>query len=153
MSFVKTNWWTKAKRQGEDSGVGFLVLGIALLILSAILSLFQSSEATWVLGISLGAISVGLGFVAMGMSTKSDERYTALFERIDKNIMYIPLMFKDDLLKPGSQALKEAIMDESKTKAQARLENDKKKVGYYRGEIYQTEKGNWAIRWGGKYPL
>lgn len=41
----------------------------------------------------------------------------------------------------------------SKENAQKRLDEDTKKVGYQRGEIYQLENGGWAIHWGGKYPL
>lgn len=41
----------------------------------------------------------------------------------------------------------------SKENAQRRLDEDTKKVGYQRGQIYQLENGSWAIHWGGKYPL
>ena len=40
-----------------------------------------------------------------------------------------------------------------KIAAQRRLDEDTKRVGYVRGEVFQTEGGRWAIHWGGRYPL
>lgn len=41
----------------------------------------------------------------------------------------------------------------SKADAQKRLDEDTKRVGYVRGEIYKLKDGSWGIHWGGKYPL
>jgi len=43
--------------------------------------------------------------------------------------------------------------EESKAKAQARLNADTKRVGFVRGELFQKADRSWAISWGGKYPL
>ena len=47
------------------------------------------------------------------------------------------------------------VIVEKKTRAavQKRLDEDTKKVGFVRGEVHELEDGNWAIHWGGKYPL
>ena len=53
-----------------------------------------------------------------------------------------------------SQILKKGrISDLSKIAAQRRVDEDKKRVGYVRGEIYQIEDGKWGVNWGGKYRL
>jgi len=41
----------------------------------------------------------------------------------------------------------------SKERAQRRLDEDTKKVGFRRGEISQNSDGLWIVHWGGKYPL
>ena len=45
------------------------------------------------------------------------------------------------------------VISRSKAAAQKRLDEDTKRVGYVRGELYQLEDGSWGIHWGGKYPL
>ncbi len=45
------------------------------------------------------------------------------------------------------------VTDRSKVAAQKRLDEDTKRVGYVRGELYLVKDGNWGIHWGGKYPL
>jgi tetrahydromethanopterin S-methyltransferase subunit G len=45
------------------------------------------------------------------------------------------------------------VPNESKEAAQDRLDNETKKVGYVRGELYQLPDGSWGIHWGGKYRL
>lgn len=45
------------------------------------------------------------------------------------------------------------VTSRSKAAAQKRLDEDTKRVGYVRGELYQLEDGSWGIHWGGKYPL
>ena len=41
----------------------------------------------------------------------------------------------------------------SKEAAQQRVNDDAKRVGFVRGEVYQLPDGTWGVRWGGKYPL
>ena len=113
------------------------------------------------LGLSLGLLSFGLGLIAIGISTKSAKRQTDLLERLDRSVGYLPLMLKNDILTPSGQILAEEMRGEqikrvtqkSKGAAQKRLDDDTKKVGYVRGELYQPKDGTWAISWGGKYPL
>jgi hypothetical protein len=38
----------------------------------------------------------------------------------------------------------------SKEEAQKRLDEDTRKVGFVRGEVYQVDDGTWGIAWGGK---
>lgn len=45
------------------------------------------------------------------------------------------------------------VTDKSKVATQKRLDEDTKKVGYVRGEIYEMDDGKWGIHWGGEYPL
>lgn len=45
------------------------------------------------------------------------------------------------------------IKGQTKEEAQKRLDEDTKKVGFIRGEIYQLDDSSWGIHWGGKYPL
>jgi hypothetical protein len=50
--------------------------------------------------------------------------------------------------------LSDKQIEESRERAQHRLDADTKKVGFLRGELKQsTEDGSWSIAWGGKYPL
>ena len=44
-------------------------------------------------------------------------------------------------------------IEESKRRAQKRLDEDTRNVGYQRGELKENEDGTWSIAWGGKYPL
>jgi len=45
-----------------------------LLLICAAVSVFcKTYDATWLLGISIGTISIGLGFIAIGMSVKTDK--------------------------------------------------------------------------------
>lgn len=150
---VKLLWHT-IKRRGEDRGLPFLILGCLCILLQFVLVLTGLRAETSLLGVAFGLISVGLGFTAIGMGTKSDKRHTDLLERLDKNVARLPLLLKDDMLTPSGQLLaKELLGDQSKSAARKRLDEDTKKVGYVRGEIYEVENGRWAIHWGGKYPL
>lgn len=153
MSNSNKSLWTKIKQRGEDTGIVLLPFGFILLLLCALLTSLNI-DSVWLLGISIGVMSLGLGFIALGISAKSDERYTQLLEKLNKNIAYLPRMFKGDTLSTlGQQVAEEAASEQSKTAAQERLDQDRKKVGYLRGEIYKVDDENWAINWGGKYPL
>ena len=106
------------------------------------------------MGASLGLLSVGLGFIAVGMTAKSDKRYIELLERVDRNVARLPLMLKGDVLTPSGHLLaKEMLGEQSRIAAQKRLDEDTKRVEYVRGELYQLDNGSWGIHWGGKHPL
>ncbi|MAF86021.1 MAG: hypothetical protein CL875_06075 [Dehalococcoidales bacterium] len=83
---------SKTKYIGETIGLMFIILGVVVLIVIFSLSVSDAQTDIGLLGASLGLISVGLGFIAVGMTSKSDRRYTALLERLDKNIARLPLM-------------------------------------------------------------
>jgi len=152
---VQKGLWQRVKDAGEVIGSAFLTIGVLLLIAQFILVLFFSLQTeTGLLGASLGLISVGLGFVAIGMSAKSDRRHTDLLQRLDRNVGQLPLLLDIDKLTPSQQKVaKEMIGEQSKIASQKRLDEDTKRVGFVRGEIYQLENGTWGIHWGGKYPL
>jgi hypothetical protein len=77
-----------------------------------------------------------------------------LLEKLDKRVADLPLLFKGDILTPSAQiAVKELLEVQSKEAAQRRLDEDTKRVGYVRGELFQNMDGSWSIHWGGKYPL
>jgi len=141
----------------------------------------EATLSSTLLSLGLALISVGLGFTSVGMSAKSDKRQTDLLERLDKNVAELPLLFKGDILTPSGhkavkavkelreeqikgdiltpsghkavKAVKELREEQSKEAAQKRLDEDTRKVGHVRGELFQNEDGNWAIHWGGKYSL
>ena len=141
------------KRNGEAIGIPLLILGCVALIGAFILTL-MGAEVLYLVGLVLALFSVGLGLTAVGMAGEADKRHTELLERLDKNIARLPLMLKDDILTPSGQLIaKEIASEQSKIAAQKRLDEDTKRVGYVRGEIYQVKNGSWAIAWGGKYPL
>ena len=152
-NFLKKQWH-EMKDKGENTGFIFFILGFSLLVI--IFALLLSGKRTEIdfLAISIGLISLGLGFTAIGMSAKSDKRHTELLERLDKNMALLPTLFKNDILTlPGQLLAKEMLSEQSKEAAQKRLDEDAQRVGYVRGEVYQLEDGSWGIAWGGKYPL
>jgi hypothetical protein len=171
LPFFETSWsfivllgesqdklWHKMKAAGENIGLMFLVPGFFVLIAMFIISLVDEQIEVivfaTVLSLGLGFTSVGVGFIAVGMSAKSDKRQTELLERLDKNVAGLPLLFKGDILTPsGHKAVKELRGKQSKVAAQKRLDEDTRKVGYVRGELFKNEDGSWSIHWGGKYPL
>lgn len=146
------------KERGETIGQVFFVLGFVLLVTAVIISITVTDKYRFLdlmlVGLAIGSFSLWLGFTAVGMVHKTDERHTQLLGRIDNNIAWLPLMFSGDILSPsGILIAKERASEQSKEAAQKRLDEDTKRVGYVRGEIYETEGGSWAINWGGKYPL
>jgi hypothetical protein len=88
------------------------------------------------------------------MATKFNKVYTDVLERIDGNVKKVPHILADEVTPPTQQLV---LLDETKAynkeAAQKRLDDDTKQVGYVRGELYEAEKGKWAIHWGGEYPL
>jgi hypothetical protein len=147
--------WARIRNVGES--IGFFFLGFGLLVLFthfALILLDLQFRGDFLLSVWLGLFSVGVGFIAIGMMAKSDKRYTELLERLDKSVARLPTLFKNDVLTPSGQQLAEETRGrQSKEAAQRRLDEDTKRVGYVRGEIFQLKDGSWAIAWGGKYPL
>ena len=168
--------WSTFKQKCEIPGIAFLVLGILILIISPFQSLTNSLD---LLGISLGVLSFGLGLIAVGMGAQSDLKYTELLLRIDDNVRKVlgsadskldsfeipPELLEKVLVKPPLSVVrstgyadvgarvKVVIPEDSKAKAQSRLDEDTKKVGFVRGELQKNDNGTWGIAWGGKYPL
>lgn len=163
--------WIFIQSNGDVLGFVFLFLGILALITQFILIVSGSQTNGELIGVMLGLFSVGLGLIAIGMSAKSDIKYTELLNRIDANIVNLVKSFDKErdtierpigniIIKPqpATLALKTfppevKIEKTSKEAAQKRLDEDTRKVGFVRGEIYQLEDGSWGINWGGKYPL
>jgi hypothetical protein len=142
------------KSRATMIGGVFLIFGLGLLIWQFILVLLGLRPETGSLGLSLGLLSVGLAFIAIGISSEADKRQTDLLKRIDTGVRLWPTLVKGDLLTPpGQAAAKEAMSEQSRIEAQKRLDEDTKTVGFVRGEVYELEDGTWAIHWGGKYPL
>jgi len=161
MSKFLNKLWHRIKIGGEHIGVPFLIIGFSVVILLGILGLvgvsIEITLRSTLLALGLALISVGLGFTSVGISAQSDKRQTELLERLDKNMAELPLLFKDDILTPSGhkvvKTVKELRKEQSKEAAQKRLDEDTRRVGHVRGELFQNEDGNWAIHWGGKYPL
>jgi hypothetical protein len=172
LSFFKTCWsamvlWGKSldklghrtKAAGEEIGLIFLIPGFAILLTMFGLSLadvqIEAAVFASLLSLGLGLTSVGLGFTSVGISTNADKRQTALLEKLDKSVgEELPLLFKGDILTPSGQlVVKELHEKQSKKAVQKRLEEDTRKVGYVRGELFQNADGSWSIHWSGKYPL
>lgn len=170
----KLGFWSQIRIRLEPLGFVAFIAGIVVLLV-ALFAPIETDLQINLLGISLALFSVGLGLAAIGISAKSDIRYTEILSRIDANLtrvleFYDPsedeLEFPPDLSKsvvirpPAAAARAEVVAPKvevtpelSKARAQARLDADTRKVGYRRGELFQKEDGSWGIHWGGKYPL
>jgi hypothetical protein len=157
----------KFKEKGEQYGTVFFLLGLYLLaaliilnIASAIIyciwnsNIISSNTNSFLVSLALALLSLGLGSIAIGMATKFNKVYTDVLERLDSNVKKVPHISADKVTPPTQQLV---LLDETKAynkeAAQKRLDDDTKQVGYVRGELYEVEKGKWAIHWGGKYPL
>jgi hypothetical protein len=154
--------WYEMKKRGEIIGVVLIIVGFVGLLAQFALVLRGLRTESGLLGASLGLLSVGLGFVAIGMSAKLEE-----------DVARLPTLFKNDTLTIAGQQLAEYVLtkegkrrrkdiatrfrlsteEQSREEAQKRLDEDTKRVGYVRGELYRREDGSWGIAWGGKYPL
>ncbi len=148
MSEFLKKLWHRTKTRGEDIGLWFLKIGSLIIIVRFVLVLAGVPTETTLFALGLALISVGLGFTSVGMSAKSDRRQTELLETLDKNVAGLPLLFKGDILGPLGQRAVEELQGQSKEAAQRRLDGDTQKVGYVRGELFQTDDGSWAIHWG-----
>jgi len=80
-----TRKWS-VKDEAEKGGKILLSLGLLFLLICAIL-IANNYDFLWLAGFSIGVISVGLGFTAIGMAEKA-ERYTKLMlEHINGTIL------------------------------------------------------------------
>lgn len=150
---MTVKFWDSIKKSAGLLSFIMLSLGLLALIVAFFLTIFNK-PATETIGLMLGLFSVGLGFMAVDMSTKSDSKYTTLLEQLKQGVINLPTLFKNDVLSPSGQlAVEMQVPNESKESAQNRLDDDTKKVGYVRGELYQLPDGSWGIHWGGRYPL
>ncbi len=139
------------KKQSEASGIIFFMFGFILLVLSAVLvssPTAQEVASRVVFPAALATISLGIGFIAVGVTVESDKRYSELLGRILHQVEDLPYKLGDKVRLPS------VLGDYSKEAAQKRLDEDtKNNRGQPRGELFEVEKGKWAIYWGGKYPL
>lgn len=146
--------WYYIKIRGERLGIRFLIAGLVVLIVSVSLRSANESTKTTLLALGLSLMSVGLGFISVGISANADRRQTALLQRLDRNVAQLPSLIKGDILTPSGQIVAKKMLEEqSKEIAQSRLDEDTRRVGYVRGELFQNEDGSWSIAWGGKHPL
>jgi len=150
---MTVKFWNFIRQSAGPLGFTAFFLGLLILIVAFFLSIFNKLSIE-IVGLMLGLFSVGLGFIAIDRSFKSDSKYTTLLEQLKQGVINLPTLFKNDVLSPSGQlAVKMQVSNESKESAQNRLDADTKKVGYVRGELYQLPDGSWGIHWGGKYPL
>jgi hypothetical protein len=146
-------FWDSIKKSARLLGVVTLSLGVLALIVAFFLTVFHKS-ATETIGLMLGLFSVGLGCMAIDTANTSDSKYTMLLKQLRQDVAKLPTMLKNDVLSPSGQlAVETQVTNESKESAQNRLDEDYKKVGYVRGELYQLPDGSWGIHWGGQHPL
>jgi hypothetical protein len=145
--------WYDIKIRGETIGIKFIIFGFVAMIVSSVTSAGEPTKSN-LATIGLALIAVGLGFISIGVSTKSDKRQTDLLEKLNENVARLPLLFNGDILTPsGHSAVKEFLEGQSKEAAQKRLAEDYRRFGYVRGELFQNKDGSWSIHWGDKYPL
>ncbi|MFC2018251.1 hypothetical protein ACFLTQ_02990 [Chloroflexota bacterium] len=129
------------------------------------------------MGVALALFSLAMAFLSLYFSHQSDAKYTENLTRIDANVAKLEYYQSEDSLDipdgipqvvitpptvhpkitgyPPDVSIKLSPENAeiSKVKAQARLDADKARVGYVRGELYRKDDDSWAISWGGKYPL
>lgn len=147
----KRNLYEKVKNKAATTGKILFILGFILLFISTILCFIETTAAVVykvVFPTGLATISLGIGFIAVGEADKSDKRYSELLGRVLHQVENLPY-------KPGDKVTLPSIpSDYSKEATQKRLDDDtKENMGQPRGELYEVEKGRWAIHWGGKYHL
>jgi hypothetical protein len=139
------------KELSESTGIIFLIFGVIFLVLAVVLlqvNSIQEVASRLVFPTALATISLGIGFIAVGVTVKSDKRYSELLGRILHQVEDLPYKLGDKVRLPS------VLGDYSKEAAQKRLDEDtKNNRGQPRGELFEVEKRKWAIYWGGKYPL
>lgn len=157
----------KFKEHGEKYGTVFFLLGLYLLAALIILNIadaiiyciwnsniISSSTNSFLVSLALALLSLALGSIAIGMAAKSDKLYIEVLDRIDSNVKKVPYILADKMTPPTQQLV---LLDETKPydkeAVQKRLDDDTKRVGYVRGELYEVKRDKWAIHWGGTYPL
>ena len=164
----------RMESQGAVIGGFLLVVGTILLLYQLISVLFYSSATeTGLFGWSLGLVSVGLGVIAIHLSIKIGKIHAKSLTRLYESFIAYRIEWLTDKFTPPTQEQKKEILErlerlkeerleipkeerpeeDSKSAAQRRVDEDKKRVGYVRGEIYEIEDGKWGVNWGGKYPL
>lgn len=159
------NW---LKRNGESIGIPMLGIGLFLIIIISIIGIFGNPTLE-ALSIALALFCAGLGLIAIGSANKHDVDITTILQRMESKMNYLEGVDKlsepskgrkDVTIKPPlatvvAEALppRVEIKGQTKEEAQKRLDEDVRKVGYLRGELYQLEDGSWGIHWGGKYPI
>lgn len=164
--------WLSIRSEGERAGFVLIAVGSLLVLALLLLILIEDPRLTLVValfGVALGCISIGLGLMSVGTAQKSDEKHMELLSRIDGGLLdLLSNMDAGDKVEVGGKELlnvspilnapptdtpKAANIMESRMLAQKRLDEDAKRTGRLRGELYQLPDGKWAIYWGGKHPL
>jgi peptidoglycan/LPS O-acetylase OafA/YrhL len=139
------------KKASETIGFIFLALGFISLIVSAVLvnvNGLQEVASRLCFPSALAAISLGLGSIAIGLTAKADKRYSEMLGRIRHQEQSLPYKVGDKITPSLLSG------DYSREAARQRLNDDtQNNHGQQRGELYEVEKGKWAIHWGGNYPL
>jgi hypothetical protein len=114
--------------------------------------------------VGLGIVLFGLAFAFLSQSTlltierivrkipvkPGDIIESKDINTIDKPILITPVA-TDLIISTYPPSF--VINKNNKEEAQQRLDEDTKKAGYQRGEIYPIDKESWGIKWGGKYSL
>ena len=72
------NQWREAKSKGESYGVPFLILGAFVVILIGILTIFGIRVEVAIFNSGIATMSFGLGLIALGRGTRSEEQMKAL---------------------------------------------------------------------------
>jgi tetrahydromethanopterin S-methyltransferase subunit G len=157
--------WRSLKRRGKPIGIVFIVLGALLVVSLVLLVCIGDPELTLVVALFAAASScITIGFVSISIGTEqnSDERYTELVTKIERNVLdLLSNAEAGDKIEAGGEEFNipptdtpEVVnTDETRILAQRRLDEDTRKVGRPRGELYQLSDGRWAIHWGGKHLL
>lgn len=176
MSKSRKGPWASIQNSAESIASVFFLLGIAVLIVLFVLLVSGSQPNGELIGVMLGLFSVGLACIAIVLSKKADKKYTVILNKMNRNIENlrdVVVKRQDTIKQPSGDVVvtplpaelrlktyppevkieKKRVEKESKEAAQKRLDEDTRKVGFVRGEIYQLEDGSWGIHWGGKYPL
>jgi hypothetical protein len=94
---MKVKFWSFMKQGAEPLGVSAFLLGLLTLIVAVFLAIF-TELAIEIVALMLGLFSVGLGFVAIDRSFKSDSAYTSLLEQLRQGVVNLPTLFKNDVL-------------------------------------------------------
>ncbi|GAH18715.1 unnamed protein product [marine sediment metagenome] len=171
MSRFLKELWARIQNSVEIIGFVFIILGVLVLFGQFALAWSGLRTEGDLTGVWLGLLSVGLACIAIGLSQKADKKYTEILSKINTNVVNMLDNFErgrdiieqpigNIIVKPPPVAVVAEVVSpevtvekKSKAAAQKRLDEDRQRVGYVRGEIYQLEDGSWGIHWGGKYPL
>ena len=167
-SWIVTSVVTRLKYWALPISFASLIyVGINIMVLSTFEDI--STFITW----DIGMLGLGLSVMAFGFALFSE----TIMKRIDENVVKILTQIGDTIDTPEEPEAKAkflknlittqpeegkkqvdvhgkiTIISRTEEETKKRLDEDTKKVGYQRGEIYKVDDDNWAIHWGGKYPL